>query len=122
MPHPIASRKRAHALCGALFLLSFAVLVITNSWWPAILLVIGTPLALRQYLLGKQYDGLVSLFVFGGLYVTLQFDLPWRILIPVIFTLGAIYILLREFFGPEEGISEVDEEEEVLQEIDEDKK
>ncbi len=120
--HPITSRKKAGALSTALFLLGLAVLTFTeNYWWPGIMLVIGVPLALRQFLTGRTYDMVVSLLVFVGTFVTVQFDISWKIFLPILFTLGAIYILFREFMGPDER-SEEEKEEELNHEIEEDKK
>ncbi len=98
MPHPITSHKRAQVLSTSLFLFAIVALIITDDWWPGIMLALGLPLALRQYLLGRTYDMGVTLLVFVGTFVTVQYDISWRLFLPVLFTLGAIYILLREFF------------------------
>jgi len=118
MTHPLMSRKKAQALSLILFLFGMAVLVYTQSWWPSIMLVIGLPIALRQYLLGRSYDMAVSLFVFVGVFVTVQFDISWRILLPILFTLGGLYIFFREFFGGT-SVTEAEEEEDLNQEIEE---
>jgi hypothetical protein len=115
----IASKKRAKALCVALFLIGLAILSYLHSFWPGIMLVVGLPLALRQYLLGRHYDMGVSLFVFGGVFVTVQFNISWEILLPVLFGLGGIYVLFREFLeSKEEPLT--DEEEDINKEIEED--
>ena len=119
--HPLTSRKKAQALSTALFLLGLATLIFTDAWWPGIMLIIGVPLALRQYLLGRRYDTMMTLLVFVGTYVTVQFDISWRIFLPVLFTLGALYILFREFLGPDETTEE-ENEEELNHEIEENKK
>lgn len=119
--HPITSRKKAGALSTALFLLGLASLILTEDWWPGIMLIVGLPLALRQFLLGRTYDAMVSLLVFVGTYVTVEFDISWKIFLPVLFTLGAIYILFREFMGPDETTEE-EKEEELNHEIEEEKK
>ncbi len=119
--HPITSKKKAQTLSTALFLIGLAVLIFTNSWWPGVMLAIGLPLALRQYLLGRNYDMMVTLLIFVGTFVTVQFDISWRIFLPILFTLGALYILLREFFGPDETTEE-EKEEELNHEIEEEKK
>src|SRR5580704_11574126 len=102
MAHPLTSRKRAKAFSAALFLICLAALILTEQWvsfwWPGIMLVIGLPMALRQYLLGRTYDTIVTLLVFGGTFITVEFDISWKIFLPIIFTLGALYILLREAF------------------------
>lgn len=121
MAHPIASKKKAQAFSTALFLIGLAVLIFTESWWPGIMLVIGLPMALRQYLLGRTYDMGITLLVFLGAFVTVQFDISWRVFLPILFTLGALYILFREFFGPQETTEE-EKEEDVQHEIEEKKK
>ncbi len=117
----ITSKRKAHAVSTALFLLGLASLVFTDAWWPGIMLVVGLPLALRQYLLGRTYDMMITLLVFIGTFVTVQYDISWRIFLPVLFTLGALYVLFREFFGPDETTEE-EKEEDVEHEIEEEQK
>lgn len=125
MAHPLTSRKRAKAFSTALFLICLSALIVVeqwmNMWWPGIMLVIGLPLALRQYLMGRTYDTIVTLLVFVGTFVTVEFDISWRVFLPILFTLGALYILLREAF--EDSMpSEPEQEEDVNHEIEEEKK
>lgn len=117
----ITSRKKAQAVSTALFLLGIAALILTQAWWPGIMLAVGLPVALRQYLLGRPYDTVVTLVIFCGVFITVQFDISWEIFLPVLFTLGALYILAREFFTPEVP-SEEEKEEDIQHEIDENKK
>lgn len=119
--HPHTSRKKAQALSTSLFLIGLATLIFTEAWWPGIMLIVGLPLALRQFLLGRTYDMMMTLLVFVGTFVTVQFDISWRIFLPILFTLGALYILFREFFGPDETTEE-EKEEELNHEIEETKK
>jgi hypothetical protein len=102
MAERLTSRKKAQALSTALFLVGIGVLIFTENWWPGIMLAVGLPLALRQYLLGRSYDMCISLLVFIGTYITVEFDISWRIFLPILFTIGAIYILAREFMEPDE--------------------
>jgi 4-hydroxybenzoate polyprenyltransferase len=115
----IASKKRAKALSVALFLIGLAIISYLDAWWPGIMLAVGIPLALRQYLLGRHYDMGVTLFVFIGVFVTVQFDISWEVLLPVLFALGGIYILFREYLESKEEPLE-EEEEDANQEIEED--
>lgn len=118
MPHPLTSQKRAQVLSTAIFLFGLAVLIFTDAWWPGIMLAVGLSLAMRQYLLGRTYDMAISLLVFVGTFVTIEYDISWRVFLPVLFTLGAIYILVREFFEVE-ATTEVEREEDVNQSIEE---
>ena len=118
MTKQFMSKKRTKALTVALFLIGLAVITYLQTWWPGIMLVVGLPLALRQYLLGRHYDMGVTLFVFIGVFVTVQFNISWEVLLPVLFAVGGIYVLFREFLeSKEETIA--DEEEDLNQEIEE---
>ncbi len=124
MATPLTSKRRASTIAIVLFFIGFATIASFNTWWPAIMLVIGVPLAIRQYLLGRIYDMYISLFVFIGVYITIQFDISWQILLPVLFTLGAVYILIREFQESWEHPEESEEEDlnhEIEESDDEDK-
>jgi hypothetical protein len=121
MAHPLISRKKAQSFYTVLFLLGIAILIYTDAWWPGIMLVIGIPLALRQYLLGRRYDMMISLLVFVGTFITVQYDISWRIFLPVLFTLGAIYVLVREL-SESSTPAEADDEEDLNHEIEEKKK
>ncbi|HSX12358.1 MAG TPA: hypothetical protein VLF61_02595 [Rhabdochlamydiaceae bacterium] len=118
MAKSLASKRRAKFLSFVLFLIGMAVITYYKEFWPAIMLVIGIPLALRQHLLGRPYDMWITLFVFIGVFVTVQFDIEWQIFLPVLFTLGGIYIFFREYLESKSG-SEEEEEESLNEEIEE---
>lgn len=111
MTRPLTSMKTAKAFSLALFLVGLALLTYIRTWWPGIMLAIGLPLALRQYLVGRKYDMCVSLFVFIGVFVTVQFHISWEALLPILFTLGAIYIFFREYLEGKTHTQAEDEEE-----------
>ena len=117
---PITSKKRAGSLSASLFLLGLATLVFTQAWWPGIMLIVGLPVALRQFLLGRNYDMLVTLTVFIGTFITATFDISWQIFLPILFTIGAIYIFFKEFLGPDET-DEREREAQTKVELEEDK-
>ena len=118
MPQPIVCLKKAKVLCFSFFLIGLVVLSYTGVWWPGIMLAIGLPLALKQYLAGKRYDVGITLFVFIGVFITVAFDVEWKILLPVLFTLGGIYILCRDFLESS-SLSEAEKEEDLNEEIEE---
>jgi predicted membrane protein len=124
MAQPITSKKKAQALSTALFLVGLAILIITKDWWwPGLMLAVGLPLALRQYLLGRTYDMCISLLVFVGTFVTVEYNITWRVFLPILFTIGAIYVLCREFMAPDEDEEgEVEKDEDIQHEIEEEKK
>lgn len=97
MAKPITSYAVAKTVSLILFLVGLVIATYYGTWWPGIMLVIGLPLALRQYLLGKHFDMIVSLFVFIGVFLTVEFKIAWQVLLPVLFCIGGIYIFFREF-------------------------
>lgn len=112
------SKRRAKALSLSLFFLGLAILALIDQWWPGIMLVIGIPLALRQFLLGRYYDMLISLIIFIGSFVVAGFQVSWKVLLPALFIIGALWILGREFL--EAKVHHVDEDiEDTAHEIEE---
>lgn len=95
-------KKRAEALTTALFLVALAVLVFTGVWWPGIMLAIGLPLALRQYFLRRTYDMCITLFVFVGTFITIQYNINWKILLPTILCVSAFFVILKEWIRPDQ--------------------
>ena len=85
------------------------------------MLAVGLPLGLRQYLLGRHYDMAITLLVFVGTFVTVQFDITWKVFLPILFSIGALYILAREFLTPDEP-SEEEKEEDAQKELEEKQK
>lgn len=120
MAHPRVSYKRAKAISSSLFLVCIAVLLFTEKWWPGILLAIGLPLAVRHFLLGRQYDMWLTLTIFVGGFVASGCDIKWDILAPVILVVAAIYMLVREFLDPNAS-NEAEDEESLNKEIEESK-
>lgn len=101
-------RKRAKLVSLVVFFLVIIIIALTKSWWPGILLALGLPLAIFQYMQGRRYDTMLSLFVFVGAFVTVQFNISWEILLPVLFSIGGIYLFLREWI---EAKSEKDDKD-----------
>lgn len=114
MAKPVIMRKKAKIVALIVFLLSL-ILITTMGWiWPGIMLAVGLPLAILQYLQGRIYDMAISLFVFGGAFISVQFNIKWEIFLPVLFALGGLYIFFREFI-----FSRSAEEEEMEENKDE---
>ncbi len=118
MTQLLVSRNKAKTISIAIFLIALAIVSYTGNWWPGIMLAIGIPLALKQYLLGHKYDVLITLIVFVGVFVSITKELVWPVLLPVLFTLGGIYIFCRDFIESS-TITEIEHEEDVNEEIEE---
>ncbi len=118
MTHPIASRKKAQTISLSLFLVALAIVSMTGKWWPGMMLVVGIPLAIKQYLLGKRYDVLITLLVFIGGFISVSEEFSWPVILPVLFTLGAIYVFCRDMIEGS-SLTEEEQEEDLNEEIEE---
>lgn len=118
MAHQITSRKKAHAIAFALFVVGVALLFILRAWWPGIALVLGISIAARQYLLASYFDMAVSLVIFIGIFVieAFKFSSPWYM--PLLLVTGGCYVFFREFFGGS-SLPEPEQEEDLNHEIEE---
>ena len=112
MAKPQVSKRKATGISNGVFLISIGILFYTNTWWPGILLAIWATLALRQYLSGRHYDLIITSIILLGLFIITLFQLDWTLLLPVLFVVGGIYIIFREYFFAEEAIEE-DKSEEI---------
>ena len=115
MSKPFVSLPKATQISTGLLLLGLAIIAYFDAWWPQIMLVIGVSLAVRQILVKKIYDGILSLVIFGGIFATLFYHLPY---LPVIFVIAGLYLLFKAASsrGPE---TEEEEEEETAKEMEE---
>lgn len=123
MSKPLIMRRRAKIVALVLFLFGIALITYLNNWWPGIMLVVGIPLAIMQALQGRRYDMWITLFVFIGAWLTVQFDIKWEVFLPVLFSIGGVYIFFREWIEsrpPEE--EELEEEKEETEEDEEEEK
>lgn len=90
-------RKQAKLVSLVVFFLCIIIIGFLRYWWPGIMLTLGLPLAVFQYMQGRRYDTFITFFVFIGAWLTIQFDIEWEILLPVLFSVGGIYLFFREW-------------------------
>ncbi len=121
MHKQITSKKRAGAISLALFFVGLGIVSIFDAWWPALMIVIGFPLALRQFLVGKYYEMLITILIFGGIYAIDQYKFSGNVILPVVFFVCALFILMREYVDNKTE-QEDQKEEDLNHEIEEEKK
>lgn len=115
MAKPFLTKRKADGISNGAFLIGLGVLLFTQAWWPGILLVLWICLFLRQYLTGRWYDAFLSTVILVGLFFVSFIKVNWSVIIPVLFVIGGIYLIFREYFYAEETI-----EEETLDETEDD--
>ncbi|MBA3957665.1 MAG: hypothetical protein H0X51_04625 [Parachlamydiaceae bacterium] len=119
MTQLIFSKRKADAIGNGLFLIALGILIYTNAWWPGILLALWVSLGARQFLSGRYYDFFISSVILLGLFAIALLNLNWTVVLPVLFVLGGIHIIFREYCVAE-GIEEENPIEEAEKEIEED--
>lgn len=92
--------KLYNILAAALFILLLGLFSYKDIFdWPAaVLLSVGTSLALRQLLLGFPIDALVAAALFGALFFFTFLQFFPRLFLPTFLIIGALYYILRQFF------------------------
>lgn len=109
MKHLILSKRKAEAISNGLALVSLAVLFLTNFWWPGILLAILLWIGSRQYLTGRYGDLAISSVILICLFLMVLFNIDLSILVPILFILGGVYIIFREYYFSDDTVEPKDE-------------
>ncbi|CDR33878.1 hypothetical protein [Criblamydia sequanensis] len=98
MSNWILSKNKADALSNGIFLIALGLLFFFNAWWPGIILAIWALLAVRQYFTGRYYDLFLTTLILLVLFFSVLFRIDLNVLTPILFIIGGIYIVFREFF------------------------
>ena len=121
MSKPILSKRKSDIIGNGVFLIGLGILFYINSWWPGILLPIWASLGSRQFLTGRIYDLVLTTVILWSLFIVYFFKIDLTSLLPVLFVLGGIYIVFREFFYADDTNGE-DKAKEITDDIDDGKK
>ena len=106
MSKGLISKRKADAISNGSFLIGLGVLFYTNTWWPGILLILWIALVMRQYLTGRNYDAVLSTIILVGLFLISYIQINWSILVPVLFIIGGIYLIFKEYFYSDDDMEE----------------
>ncbi len=113
MVKPLIAKNKAKALSTSLLLVGVAIMFFLDNWWPAVMIVIGIPLSLKQFLTGRLNDAAISLFVFVGFFIIAQFNISWKVLVPIFFIMAAVYVLCKEWVNTSTGKDEDEESDDI---------
>ena len=97
MHRPLLSKRWIQAVTIILFFIGMVLTIYFKTWWPGILLTLGLPLAFKQFLEKRRWNALFTLIVFVGFFALARFNIPWKVLLTVLFVMAVIYILCREW-------------------------
>jgi len=92
------SKKKAHAISNGIFLIGLGILVLTNAWWPGILLAIWALIGSRQLLTGRKYQAALTTVVLLGLFIVAMLKFDYDMIAPVVLVIAGIYLIVKEFY------------------------
>jgi len=121
LPKTFMPKRKIDAIANGAFLIGLGVVFFTNTWWPGILIPIWLALVIRQYFTERYYDLFLSSIILLGLFALSLFKFEWAVLMPVLFVVGGIYIIFREYFFADDTNGE-DPSQEILDDADDDRK
>ena len=81
-------------IAGGIFLIGLGVLIITGSWWPGIMFVVGLASGADRAYRGKYMQALTALAVCFAIGLVSATNVPWNIFGPfILIALGAIVLV-----------------------------
>jgi hypothetical protein len=101
-----ARRKRASAISGGIFLIGLGVLLITNWWWPGIMIVIGLSSGGELIFRGQTRKGIGTMAFFFAIPVVVwlvsEVDIPWGVVGAMLLIGLGVITIVRVFYLREE--------------------
>ncbi len=96
----INSPKICNTVAAIVFIVGIGVLSYMGvyDWMPALALVTGIALLVRQALNMHHLDVIVTVLVFGALFFSSFMQFFARVFFPTFLMIGAVYYILRQFF------------------------
>lgn len=88
------TQRTKSGIAGGIVLIGLGVLIITGSWWPGIMFVLGLAIGADRAFRGKYIQGLTAFVFFSAIPILSAVDIPWNIFGPfILISLGAIVLV-----------------------------
>lgn len=85
------TKNAKSGISGGIFLIGLGVLIVTGSWWPGVLLVIGLAIAADRAFHKKYMQALTALAICFAISAISITNIPWRIYGPfILISLGIV--------------------------------
>jgi hypothetical protein len=91
-------QAEGNGVAGALLLIGLAVLMLTNWWWPGIMVVLGIAIGTGLVSEGKVLPGLIAAAIFFGIPLLAEFQVRWETFGPLALIGLGVIGLARSFF------------------------
>ncbi len=87
------TKRTKSGIAGGIFLIGLGVLILTGSWWPGLMFVIGLALAADRAFRGNYAQAVTAFAVCSAIAVISATDIPWNIFGPfILISLGAVVL------------------------------
>lgn len=88
------TKRTKSGIAGGIFLIGLGVLIITGSWWPGIMFVIGLAIGAERAFHGNYVQALTTLAVCSAIGLICATNIPWNIFGPfILISLGAVVLV-----------------------------
>ena len=87
-------KRTKSGIAGGIFLIGMGILILTGSWWPGLMFVIGLAPAADRAFRGNYVQALTAFAVCSAIAVVSSTDIPWNIFGPfILISLGAVVLV-----------------------------
>ena len=88
------TQRTKSGIAGGIFLIGLGVLVITGTWWPGIMIVIGLAVGAERAFHGNYIQALTACAFCSAIALLSVANIPWHIFGPfILISLGAVVLM-----------------------------
>jgi hypothetical protein len=93
-------------IAGGIFLIGLGVLIMTGSWWPGILLVMGLAVGADRAFRGNYVQGITTFASCSAIGLVSSADIPWNVFGPFILISFGVVVLVQGVLAGQDRIVE----------------
>ena len=88
------TKQTKSGIAGGILLIGLGILIITGSWWPSIMIVIGLAAGADRAFHGNYVQALIAFAVCSAIALISATNIPWNIFGPfILISLGAVALV-----------------------------
>lgn len=90
--------RERNGITAGLLLIGLGILMLTDWWWPGIMVVLGLSVGAGLVFRGRYVPAAIVLIIFLGIPVIIEMDaLPWDVFAPMVLIGLGIIVLAKAF-------------------------
>ena len=91
-------KRAADGITGGLFLIGLGVLLLTQWWWPGIMVVLGIAVGAGLIFRGRYIPAIVAMVIFFGIPILTTANIPWGIFGPMVLIGIGVIALVKSLY------------------------